>query len=89
MQIFVEYGLDFDNNRFGLGRSVEIEYADGTEKRTMKKVRLKNKRCYFRMWTGKYVFILSHNGPELVRKKRWNFKIVFGIRGYMSEPDSK
>ena len=33
MKIYVEYGLDFDNNRFGLGRSVEIESEDGTEKR--------------------------------------------------------
>ena len=32
-KIFVEVGFDLDNNRFGFGRSVEIEYADGTEKR--------------------------------------------------------
>ncbi len=30
-EVFVEYGLDFDNNRYGFGRSVEIEYEDGTE----------------------------------------------------------
>ena len=42
--IFVEYGLDFDNNRFGFGKSVEIENFDGTEYRVKKSVKLKNKR---------------------------------------------
>ena len=36
-KIFNEYGLDFDNNKYGLGQSSEIEYTDGTESRTNKK----------------------------------------------------
>ncbi len=81
MKIYAEYGLDFDNNRFGLGRSIEFENDDGTEHRVKGKVRLKNRRYYFRLWIGKYVLVLSQNGPEIVRKKRWNFKAVFGIEG--------
>ena len=46
--IFVEYGLDFDNNRFGFGKSVEIENKDGTEYRVKTSVKLKNKRYYFK-----------------------------------------
>lgn len=34
--IFVEYGLDFDNNRFGFGKSVEVENQDRTEYRIKK-----------------------------------------------------
>ncbi len=81
MKIYVEYGLDFDNNRFGLGRSVEIESEDGTEKRIKSKIRLKNKRYYFRLWIGKYVFVFTQTGLDVVHKKRWNFKAVLGIQG--------
>lgn len=82
MNVFVEYGLDFDNNRFGLGRSVEFEQKDGTEYRTKNKVVLKNKSYYMRFWIGKSVFVFSQqNGFERVYKKRNNFKIVFGIQG--------
>ena len=80
--IYIEYGLDFDNNRFGFGRSVEVENADGTEYRTKKKIKLKNKRWYFRFWIGKIVFVISQrNGFEIVHKKRYNFKVVFGFAG--------
>ena len=30
-KIYIEYGFDLDNNRFGFGRSVEIENPDGTQ----------------------------------------------------------
>lgn len=40
---FVECGLDFDNNRFGFGKSVEVENSDGTEYRIKKLIKLKNK----------------------------------------------
>ena len=36
--IYIESGLDFDNNKFGLERSVEIERDDGTEIRCRKVV---------------------------------------------------
>ena len=82
MKVFVEYGLDFDNNRFGLGRSVEFEKEDGTEYRTKEPVQLKNKAYYFRLWICKMVFILSqNNGFKVTYKKRNNLKIVFGIQG--------
>ena len=80
--IYVEYGLDFDNNRFGFGRSVEIENDDVTEYRTKEKFKLTQKRYYFRFWVGKIVFVISReNGFEIRHKKRYNFKIVFGIEG--------
>lgn len=82
MKIFVEYGVDFDNNRFGFGRSVEFEKDDGTEYRTKEVVELKNKVYYFRLWIGKTVFVISgKNGFEIVHKKRNNFKIVFVVQG--------
>lgn len=37
-KIFNEYGLDFDNNKYGLGQSSEIEHTDGTEGKTNKKI---------------------------------------------------
>lgn len=80
-KIFVEYGLDFDNNRFGIGKSVEIENQDGTEYRVKKSIKLKNKRYYFRFWIFKTVFIISIKGFEVIKKKRNNLKIVFGIKG--------
>ena len=80
--IYIEYGFDLDNNRFGFGRSVEIEQTNGTEYRIKEKIKLKNKRYYFRLWIGKYVLVISHaNGFELVHKNRYNFKIIFGIKG--------
>ena len=80
--IYIEYGLDFDNNRFGFGRSVEVERDNGTEYRTKEKVKLSQKSYYFRLWLGKYVLVASRtNGFELIRKNRYNFKVVFGIKG--------
>ena len=80
--IYIEYGLDFDNNRFGLGRSVEVERDDDTEYRTKEKIKLSQKSYYFRLWLGKYVLVISRaNGFELVHKNRYNLKIVFGIKG--------
>lgn len=40
-KIFIEYGLDFDNNKYGIGRSTEVEYTDGTEMRTHEPVKFK------------------------------------------------
>lgn len=82
MKIFIEYGLDFDNNRFGFGKSVEVENDDGTEYRTKQTVKLKNKSYYARVWIGKIVFALSQTkGLNITHKKRYNFKIVFGVQG--------
>lgn len=80
MPIYIEYGLDFDNNKFGFGKSVEIENADGSEYRTKVSVKLKNKRYYLRFWFLKKVFIFSRDGFETVKKSRHNLKIVFGIK---------
>lgn len=77
--IFIEYGLDFYNNKYGLGKSTEVESADGSEHRTNDKIRITNKRYYFRFWLFKRVFIISNKGISLVRKERNNFKIVLGI----------
>ena len=80
--IYTEYGFDWDNNRFGFGRSVEVERADGTEYRTKEKIKLSSKSYYFRLWIGKYVLVIScANGFELVHKNRYNLKIVFGTKG--------
>lgn len=82
MTVYKEYGIDFDNNRFGFGKSIEIENKDGTEFRTKINMQLKNPRYYFRLWIGKMVFIISaQNGFEIVSKNRYNFKVVFGIAG--------
>ena len=61
MKAYVEYGIDFDNNRFGIGKSIEIENADGTEYRTKTNINLYNKKYYFRLWLGKKVFSYSVN----------------------------
>lgn len=83
-KIFIEYGLDFDNNKYGLGRSAEIEYLDGTEKRTNARidVALIGER-YIRIWIGRHVLVISNVRPYLsVRSKnRWNFKVVYGKSG--------
>ena len=84
--IYIEYGFDLDNNRFGFGRSVEVEQADGTEYRTKEKVKLVTKSYYFRLWIGKYVLVISRtSGFEIVLKNRYNFKIVFGMKGEQSK----
>ena len=81
-KIFIEYGFDLDNNRFGFGRSVEIENPDGTEYRTKEKgQKLVNKCYYFRLWIGKYLIVISRaNGFEFIRRKRNNFKVVLGMK---------
>ncbi len=86
MDIYTEYGLDFDNNRFGFGRSTEIEYPDGTERRTREKIKCVHQTYYCRIWIGKRVFVFSRKDKlEVVEKKRNNFKIVFGIHGKLSK----
>ena len=79
VKVFVEYGLDFDNNRYGLGRSVEIENSDGTESRCKDKFILRNRRYYIRIWIGKKVFSYSrNNGFKITLKNRNNIKILLG-----------
>lgn len=49
-RIFNEYGLDFDNNRYGFGCSTEIEYVDGTEKRIHEIIKINKVQArYFRI----------------------------------------
>lgn len=83
-KIFNEYGLDFDNNKYGIGHSTEIEYTDGTEKRTHERIKIAHIHArYFRFWIGKIVFIIDSDKPHFCvrRKSRWNFKIVYGKSG--------
>ena len=83
-KIFNEYGLDFDNNKYGIGQSSEIEYTDGTESRTNKRVKINHIQArYFRIWIGKKVLIIDSDKPHFsIRdKKRWNFKVVYGRSG--------
>ncbi|OPZ79007.1 MAG: hypothetical protein BWY78_00286 [Alphaproteobacteria bacterium ADurb.Bin438] len=84
-KIYKEYGLDFDNNRYGFGKSTEIENEDGSEYRTKDDIEIRGKkRYYLRIWILKYVFAISFNDNkmfEFKEKNRNNFKIVFGIAG--------
>lgn len=49
-KIFSEYGLDFDNNKYGFGHSIEYEYTDGSETRTHKSMKFKKIYArYFRV----------------------------------------
>lgn len=83
-KIYNEYGLDFDNNRYGFGQSSEIEYTDGTEMRTHEKAKIKKVQAkYLRIWIGKIVMVIDSEKPHLSFKKkdRWNFKIVYGKSG--------
>lgn len=81
-RVFIEYGLDFDNNRFGFGRSTEVESPDGTEYRTKEKIKIKKEKFYCRLWVLKRVFaVSSKEGLKIQVKKRNNFKLVFGIGG--------
>lgn len=83
-KIFSEYGLDFDNNKYGFGHSIEYEYTDGSETRTHESMKFKKIYArYFRIWIGKIVFIIDSDKPHFAvhKKKRWNFKIVYGKSG--------
>lgn len=83
-KIFIEYGLDFDNNKYGMGRSIEVEYADGTEMRTSQRIQIaRATEHYVRIWIGRRVLVFSTVRPyiSLHKKNRWNFKIVYGITG--------
>jgi 8-oxo-dGTP pyrophosphatase MutT (NUDIX family) len=85
VKIFTEYGWDCDNNKYGFGRSIEVEYADGTEFRVHGRIKIKKSdkiaARYFRIWIGKYVLVFDTTRPHVSfkKKKRWNFKIVFGV----------
>ena len=84
MLAYVEYGIDFDNNRFGLGKSVELELATGEEYRIKANINLMDKSFYTRFWIGKYVFSYSKSsGFKIKKKTRNNFKFVFGVCGLM------
>ncbi|MDR2098412.1 MAG: DUF3977 family protein [Rickettsiales bacterium] len=85
-KIYKEYGLDFDNNRFGFGKSTEVEYDDGTEYRTKENLEISGRKSYyFRLWAFKKVLIIDSNGIYVKSKKRNNLKIVFGASGKLQE----
>lgn len=95
IKIFTEYGLDFDNNKYGFGRSTEVEYEDGTEFRQTGRVKIekldKIYKRYIRIWIGKWMVVLNSVKPrvDFAKKKRWNFKIVFGTRRNVVIQDCK
>ncbi|MEG0619222.1 MAG: DUF3977 family protein [Bacilli bacterium] len=77
--IFTEVGLDFDNNKYGLGVSTEIEYSN-YEERKKGFVKINVKEVYLRVWILKSVFILSKKeGMKFNKKNRSNLKIVIGL----------
>ncbi len=79
-KIFIEYGLDFENNKFGLGKSVEVEYTDDTEERMQSlPCAVLSNRLYFRVWVYKTSFIFSKTGVDVVKKGRCNFKVILGV----------
>lgn len=89
-KIFIEYGLDFDNNKYGFGRSTEIEFPDGTEIRTKEKIKIDGGggviSWYIRLWIFKHVFSIDGNGTTRhTKKNRNNLKIVFGRYGLIEK----
>ena len=87
-KIFIEIGFDLDNNQFGFGRSIEIEFTDGTEERFKFADRsvsksLKVKSHYLRIWLGKKVLVIDSANPHFAFKKknRNNFKFIIGKYG--------
>ncbi|MCT4574687.1 MAG: DUF3977 family protein [Alphaproteobacteria bacterium] len=82
MDIYTEIGIDFDNNKYGLGVSSEIEKEGQDEIRKKGFHKMKIIGIYSRLWLFKTVFIISSkNGFEIKRKNRNNFKWVLGLRG--------
>lgn len=77
--IFTEIGLDFDNHKWGLGVSTEMETAY-SEIRKNGFSKMKIREIYLRIWLFKRVFILSSKeGIKSNFKNRNNLKIVIGI----------
>ena len=57
MDIFIEYGIDFDNNKYGIGKSIELSVKT-KEVRVKKSIPLKSiKGFYIRLWVWKKVII--------------------------------
>lgn len=79
-QKFIELGLDFDNNKYGLGLSSEIENNEH-EIRLTRLIKLKVNQIYLRIWVLKYVLVISTIGISLSKKNRINLKLIFGIGG--------
>lgn len=84
MKIYVEYGLDFDNNKYGFGRSFEIKNFEGAEYKTKEQARIKNISLrYFLVRIGRIALIISSERPRVLFKRNENsgFKIVYGVIG--------
>ncbi|HCM89083.1 MULTISPECIES: DUF3977 family protein [Vagococcus] len=76
---FVEIGLDFDQHKWGLGVSTEIETANSEiRKKGFSKIAITE--VYLRLWLLKKVLILStKEGIKISNKKRKNFKVLIGV----------
>lgn len=77
---FIEIGLDFDNNKYALGISSEMEKGD-EEIRVcgLPDVEYKVEEIYLRVWIFKYCMSIGTGEIEIKRKERNNFKIVIGL----------
>lgn len=81
-RIFTELGFDADHHKYLFGISSEIEEEDGTEIRKVGFLKMKLTGCYLRVWIGKMVFGIGiPSGLLVVRKQRYNFKVVLGFSG--------
>lgn len=80
---FVEYGIDADNNNGIFGVSSEIELDETDEFRIQGVVPLDKKEYYIRIWIAKLVFSIGTGEIEILLKKRWFFKLVFGMAGFL------
>ncbi|WP_010632591.1 DUF3977 family protein [Sporolactobacillus vineae] len=62
----------------------ETEFADGSEKEEKGIIRpIKFHSLYLRIWAGKRVIILSsREGIIHMKKKRNQFKLIFGLKSY-------
>lgn len=78
---FTEFGIDFDNNKYGIGICSEIEYSPTDEKRYKGFIKMNPKEIYLRVWVLQYSFSIGIGEIELVKKKRNNFKFLLGVAG--------
>ncbi|MBX9742348.1 MAG: DUF3977 family protein [Chthoniobacterales bacterium] len=80
--LFTEIGIDFDNNKYGIGISTEMEDRHGKEIRISGLVEMRIQGVYVRIWILKTVLGIGiPRGLVIKRKTRNNFKLVLGIAG--------
>lgn len=78
---YIEFGLDYDNNKYLIGVSSEIEDHCNSEIRIPGAIKIKPKEIYLRLWLGKYVLSVGTGEFEIQKKDRHNCKFVLGLAG--------